>query len=42
MLEKQVKPVFTNYQQQQKYSWAMSKIEEKGKLVKNLRPWKEI
>ena len=30
----QVKPGFTNYQPQPKYSWALSKIEGKGKLVK--------
>ena len=29
---KQVKPGFTNYQPQPKYSWALSKIEGKGKL----------
>ena len=32
--EKQVKPGFTNYQPQPKYSWALSKIEGKGKLGK--------
>ena len=31
---KQVKPGFTNYQPQPKYSWALSKIEGKGKLGK--------
>ena len=31
---KQVKPGFTNYQPQPKYSWALSRIEGKGKLVK--------
>ena len=30
----QVKPDFTNYQPQQKYSWALSKIDGKGKLDK--------
>ena len=32
--EKQVKPGFTNYQPQPNYSWALSKIEGKGKWVK--------
>ena len=32
--DKQVKPGFTNYQPQPKYSWALSKIERKGKLGK--------
>ena len=31
---KQVKPGFTNYQPLPKYSWALSKIEGKGKLGK--------
>ena len=31
---KQVKPGFTNYQPQPKYSWALSEIEGKGDLVK--------
>ena len=31
---KQVKPGFTNYQPQPKYSWALSRTEGKGKLVK--------
>ena len=33
-MNEQVKPGFTNYQPQPKYSWALSKIEGKGKLVK--------
>ena len=32
--KKQVKPGFTNYQPQPKYSWVLSKIEGKGKSVK--------
>ena len=32
-LFKQVKPGFTNYQPQQKYSWVLSRIEGKGKSV---------
>ena len=31
---KHVKQGFTNYQTQPKYSWALSKLEGKGKLVK--------
>ena len=37
---KQVKPGFTNYQPQPKYSWALSKIEGKGKLGKTKDLWK--
>ena len=35
---KQVKPGFTNYQPQPKYSLALSKIEGKGKLGKTEDP----
>ena len=38
--KKQVKPGFTNYQPQPKYSWALSKIEGKGKLGKTKDLWK--
>ena len=37
---KQVKPGFTNYQPQPKYSWALSKIEGKGELGKCKDLWK--
>ena len=37
---KQVKPGFTNYQPQPKYSWALSEIEGKGKLIKTKDLWK--
>ena len=33
----QVKPGFTTYQPQPKYSWALSQIGGKGKLVKTLK-----
>ena len=40
-IEKQVKPGFTNYQPQPKFhSWALSKIEGKGKLGKTKELWK--
>ena len=35
MYLQQVKPGFTNYQPQPKYSWALGIIEGKGKLGKN-------
>ena len=38
--EKQVKPGFTNYQPQPNYSWALSKIEGKGKLGKTKKTLK--
>ena len=37
---KQVKPGFPNYQPQPKCSWALSKIEGKGKLGKTKDFWK--
>ena len=36
----QVKPGFTNYQPQPKYSWALNKIEGKGKFGKTKNLWK--
>ena len=38
--KKQVKPGFTNYQSQPKYSWALSKIEGKRKIGKTKDLWK--
>ena len=39
-MHQQVKPGFTNYQPKPKYSWALSKIEGKGKLGKTKDLWK--